>query len=51
MIATPQKRYESALAWIEFYKQNRRKITISRREVEQLKKQAELNVTPNPLKQ
>ena len=45
--STPQflakKDYENALSWVEFYKKNRRKITISRREVARLKATYELS--------
>lgn len=37
-----RKKYENALSWVEFYKRNRRKITISRREVARLKADRDL---------
>lgn len=37
-----RKKYQNALSWVEFYKKNRRKITISRREVARLKADCDL---------
>lgn len=36
-----RKNYEKALAWVDFYRQNKRFITISRKQVAELKRAAE----------
>jgi len=39
-----RKTYEEALAWVDFYKQNKRFVTISRRDLDRLKKAYEKSV-------
>ena len=34
------KAYQNALSWVEFYKKNRRKVTISRRQLSRLEREA-----------
>ena len=34
---TPTRKYEEALAWVDFYKQNKRFVSISRRTLNELK--------------